>query len=398
VKFSLDLLKTPDAGSWPVSGEFKTVIGSTIKNQFAIEVETSSPDPLLPRRLSLLRIVEPEAWKSEGESSFARKPIGTGPYTVADWGPSSGQTRLDRYSNAWRPSTIETILIRAIPDPTARLQALLSGQIDVAAGLSIEDRNVLLSNGLSVQSEVLPQVMSIAFRTVDNEDSPIANQAVRQALNYAIDRNLIAEILQEGTTSPASQGAIPGVFGFNPNVPPYPFDPDKGKQLLESAGFGDGFSLNVLAPSSSSTTQAILLKAAQDLSRIGVKINYRTTTFSEWLRRYTSGTWDDIDAFMITWNAATYYDAARPMEYFSCLKNKPFFCSEHVASLIEMASRETSEQEREKLLFEIQAILKEIAPSIILSPMTYTFGYKSPSGKLPTLQTTIDFSAIDSNH
>ena len=113
------------------------------------------------------------------------------------------------------------------------------------------------------------QIIGVAFDVVGHPQSPIADKRVRQAINYAIDKDTIAEIITYGTHRPASQGAAPGVVGYNPDVKPYPYDPENARTLLEDAGYPDGFDLTAtIVIGNYANDVEIYQKVQQDLSAV----------------------------------------------------------------------------------------------------------------------------------
>ena len=102
---------------------------------------------------------------------------------------------------------------------------LVSGQVDMVSGLQVEDVDELRALGLQVTVQQNPQVKSLALRNLKPGPSPLKDVRVRRALNYAVDKDAIANLMMLGYVTPVGQGAPEGITGHNPDVKPYPYDP-----------------------------------------------------------------------------------------------------------------------------------------------------------------------------
>ena len=112
-------------------------------------------------------------------------------------------------------------------------------------GMSPDDVSFVESGPFKVYSRSQPIVLSIAFVTERPDPSPLKDRRVRQALNLAVDRAQMAGIILGGLAEPAYQGAAMGTFGYNPDLPPFPVDFDRARDLLTEAGYPNGFDLKV---------------------------------------------------------------------------------------------------------------------------------------------------------
>jgi peptide/nickel transport system substrate-binding protein len=368
----------PESAGFPIASEMSGIASATANGTNSIEIVTRSPDPLLAKRMSLLRIVDFDLWQKDGADAYAQKPIGTGPYKLESWN-QGGAILFSGYQDSWRPPKGFTKLrIFTLKDSIARTQALLADQIDLALGLTPEDAPLIEREGKTARVHFGNQVMAIGLPNALKADSPLNNQKVRQAMNYAVNRPAIVEFILGGMFPLASQGATPSNVGYNPALKPYAFDPDKAKALLADAGYGDGFDVIIevlvgMGPSDS----LIYQQAAQDLSKVGIRVDLRTTTYPERTRKYFSGDWGNVDGFSILWNNAPYNDTGRALKDFSCLKSNPFFCDPATAEMIENANREMVPDRRTALLQDVMSGMRELAPTINLIEYGSVIGYSN---------------------
>jgi peptide/nickel transport system substrate-binding protein len=397
VAASLNLLKAPAAAQYIVAGEMRNVAAIAVRDAQTVAIETREPDAILPKRLNVVWIVDPVAWGELGAERFATAPVGSGPFKVVDWGKDKGFATFAAHAGSWRrPKSVDRMIYRAVLDTTARLQALLSDRVDLVTGLSDDDVAALKGGPFRTVLTQTPNVMSITLPNMLPGDSPLKKAAVRLALNYAVDRASIAREILGGVTVAASQGAVPGVFGYNPALAPYPYDPGKARAMLAEAGYPRGFALAIGVLTNLTSADALIYqKVAQDLAAVGVRVDLRPLTFADFVRRYSSGNWGDMNAFSLIWNNAPFNDAIRPLEYFSCLKVNPFFCDEAVTRDIAGSTREMDAAAREKRLQAIMARMHDLAPAIWLTNQTTITAMNTRVKRFVARQAGIAFEEIE---
>ena len=360
---------------WLISDEGRaTVVGWEMRRVSEIEAPdartliftTWEPDPVLPNRLTSAMMIEPQAWREMGRQGFSRTPVGTGSYLLTDWQNRDGAVVLTANPYAWRPPGISRVEMYPLRDHASRLQAALSGQLDIIMSLRPEQLDIFRDRGFTVHADILRQILAFAFDVTGHPDAPIADVRVRQALNYAIDRKALSEDILQGFAPPASQGSAPNVFGHNPRIKPYPYDSDMARALLAEAGYPQGFSTTVQVVTGTYPNDLeIFAKLQQDLAAVGVDMAFRRVLFSDWIRQFFQGAWR-TELFTMAWNTAPHNDALRPMEQYSCLKTRPFFCDETLREKLVAAGREMDTGRREALLQELAVEFRERAASLLL--------------------------------
>ena len=116
----------------------------------------------------------------------------------------SSRIRLARNPTAWRPPVIDTVELRALPDNASRLQALMSGSVDVALNLNPDDKGVLESAGY--RAVFTPRAAVLAIQFITERESPLRDKRVRQALNLAVDRERIVKVILGGVNTGCQPG------------------------------------------------------------------------------------------------------------------------------------------------------------------------------------------------
>lgn len=377
--FAFEYLMTDEGKASVVGREFRNLASVRTIDASTIEVVTKTPDPIITNRLSLLYIVEPGAWKDMGVEAFTVSPVGTGPFVSEEF--KAEEALMKARPDAWQAPSLDSLRLISLPERPSRLQALQSGQINLAFGLSTDNIPAMEGSGLNVLVTPAPQVMSVTFRNVNNEGSPVLDQRVRQALNYAVDKESMAKNLLAGYAKAASHGGTPAAFGYNPNLKPYPYDPDKARALLAEAGYADGFDMIIEVVTGSFPADGdIYQKVAADLAAVGVNVDLRQIAFPEWLKKFLPNEWDGA-AFGLSWNSSPYMDSVRAFGYQTCAKRNPHFCDESMSPLYEQVNAEFDPEKRKQLLWQLHAMAKEVAPAIFLVEQIDVTGYaKNVSG------------------
>ena len=376
----LALMKTPDMARYLIPAELRGVAGGRVIDDLTVEIQTVEPDAILPNRLATLMMIDPEHWNEAGIDAYTLAPVGTGPYRLDRWGGGTKVAYLEANPSSWRaPVDVVSVEYRLVPDKTSRIQGLISGQLDMITGLHVDDVETLSGSGINVDVQPNPQVKSIALPNALHEpDHPLNDKRVRQALNHAVDKQAIAEFIMFGYADVASQGLTPVTFGYNPELKPYAYDPDKARALLTDAGFPDGFPLIIEVVTDSTTPDGFMYqKIAQDIQNIGIDVTLRSIPYSDYQRKYKLSEWGDADAFHLIWNNAAFQDPIRPIEYFSCLRINAFFCEPDLVDDIKASSREMDRGKRERRLQDIMARLHDLAPAIWITNAVYTTAYTS---------------------
>jgi peptide/nickel transport system substrate-binding protein len=359
---TLKTLATPEGLRWSVNNAYRGITGSRAIDPLTVEITTDPPDRLLPRRIGAIRIVPPRYWAQVGSTGFGKAPIGSGPYVVNSW--EATRIRMTANPRSWRAPKIPKLDVRELPEGTARLQGLLSGAIDLALYMNPEDKADVESAGGSFVSRSGGSVEVLSFVTI--KKSPLQDKRVRQALNYAVDKDAIVKALLGGVAVPASQPAPKGSFGRDESLKPYPYDPAKAKALLKEAGYEQGFAFTVEASSGGrGPTGAIAQKIAQDLAAVGVKMEVRSVPQSKIFKAAYDGSFEG-EAFSMMYGSIPYMDALASLRLHSCLWQTPWNCTPAYAERITKAYAAFDMAEREKLTRDLVRDIRDDAPALWL--------------------------------
>ncbi len=345
-------------------------------DDYTVRIVTTQPNPELPRQLAGFWIPDTETRDEMGTDVFAKAPIGTGPYMSPKFvGGVDGFIDLVAFEGAMRKPKIARLRIQALSEAATRVTSILSDEIDISQGVPFDSKVQLESAGHRIDVASRPSAMGWRFMSV-RKSSPFSDVRVRQAANYAIDRQAIASDLLGGTTVPAGQCATRFTFGYNPDVKPYPYDPVKAKQLLADAGFPNGFEVEAMVlPGAFPADAEIYQFAAQQLGAIGIKVDLVNIQFAEWLdmwfakKKGPDGGMGFSDIFQ---NSCHNFNAIPFDSYpnLSCKKNPGSHCDKAEEAKLDAAMGEFDVDKRRKLIQELMVLNHDNAPNLFFVELT----------------------------
>ena len=230
---------------------------------------------------SLLFITPKSTIEKVGGASFATRPVGTGPFKFVEWVKGDHLT-MEANCDYWQGDPkVSRVTWRFTPDPATAVASLQSGQTDMVPFMSADLAEPLKRDDRYTVTDV--EGIRNMWVTLNSFAGATTDVRVRQALNYAINRDAIVNDLLKGGGVPSGQPANKNVFGYAPAVSPYPYDPGKAKQLLAEAGHATGLKLTFVNDKAVNNLpwQAV----ADQLKAVGIEVtlkndaNYFANTF-----------------------------------------------------------------------------------------------------------------------
>ena len=295
-------------------------------------------------------------------------PIGTGPFEFVSYQKDATirYRAFDRYWNG-RPK-IDNLIYSITRDATARYAKLKTGECQVMAFPKPADLDAMRKDPqLVIQRKEGLNVGYIAF---NGEKKPFDSKLVRQALNYATNKDAILKAVYEGNGQVAKNPIPPILWGYNDAVQDYPYDPARAKALLAEAGYGNGFAIDlwylpVTRPyNPDGKRMAELIQA--DWAKVGVKANLVTYEWAEYRKRSKTG---EQAVMMFGWSG----DNGDPDNFFVPLLgceavkgggNVSRWCNKPFEDLVIKAAQTPRQADRAKLYEQAQVIVHDEAPWI----------------------------------
>ena len=288
------------------SASYVATIASYHKiDEYTLQITTKTPTSYLPYSLTSVLFPSPTAVKKEGNDKYASAPVGTGPFAFEE---QDGQQSLllKRNPDYWRgPAKIEELELLPMPEASARLAALQSGEVNWAEVPPPDSLASLKASGFTLHTNSIPFVWPWVFNV---SEKPFDDVRVRQALNYAIDRDSLIKNILAGTAQPATGPVYKGHPWYPDDAPTYTYNIKKAKKLLAEAGYPDGFTMTAMVPSSGSGNmlpQPMNEFMQQQLAKIGVKVQLQTVEWTNMQATYRAGFPAGVDALQYAWTVSS---------------------------------------------------------------------------------------------
>lgn len=259
-------------------------------DDLTIHLKTDRPFPFMISELERVSIVPPAYVLEVRDQVYGLKPIGTGPYALEEWVRGDHVT-LVRNDDYWGElPALNRVTFRAIPEPSSRTAALQTGEVDIITLVSISDLPTIEQDeNLTLISDVSNRSMFVRF---DRSDPRLEDVRVRQAFNYAVDKQLIIDELLAGHGQVLDGQPVGShIFGHNPNVKAYPYDPEKATSLLEEAGFDFDTPIVMYTPTGRYAADREIAEAIGGmLAEINVQVDVQPLEWGVWIGKYNDGT------------------------------------------------------------------------------------------------------------
>ncbi|MBI4619454.1 MAG: hypothetical protein HY739_04745 [Desulfobacterales bacterium] len=373
VKFSIERIIDPK-GESPQRRLYESIEHVDIIDDYTVNIVTKEIDVLLPGRLSLFANIVPMGYLKEvGESEFAKRPIGTGPFKFFKWEKGKAIVLIanDSYFNG--PPKIRKLIFKFIADQKERVKMLLEGEVDILTNIMPHYRAKLKEDKrIKLLQKANIQFVSVMFNTLG--ENVFTDRRVRQALNYATDVDKLIRYVRKGMGRRLATFTMPEEFGYNPDLRPYPFDIDKAKKLLKEAGYPDGFKIKMLAMESISALAPALKK---QWAKIGVKVELSCISRADAISKALIKKGIPFDIF-IGDPIAPLLDASLQMTLHLDPKHPiSKFHNDQISELLYKSYETMDTQRRLAILQKIQEIVYEEAPLVFLYQNITLYGVRA---------------------
>jgi peptide/nickel transport system substrate-binding protein len=377
VKYNFERMLDPELGS-PRKSEINLIDKVEVVDDYTVKVHLKTPYApflsVLTDRAGMM--VSPTAVKESGKD-FANQPVGTGPYKYVERVQQS-HIKLTRFDDYWREKpAIKNVVYKPFPDGNTRVTNLTSGKLDIINKIAYKD-----IKSLKESSDIqLSEKGALGFQglMLNTAKAPFDNKKIRQAINYAVNRQAIAKVVYKDGVIPAASPFPPTSWAHPEDLNVIKQDVEKAKQLVSESGLKNvEFTLKI-TPKPEEKQLGQMMQAM--LGEVGIKVNIEMVEFGTLLQQMRS---HDYQAIRIGWSGRTDPDG-NAYTWFTTdgSINDMSYSNARVDKLLSKARTVSDHKTRAKLYAQVSKILQEDAPYIFLfhpkdfkAMKSYLKGYK----------------------
>jgi ABC-type transport system substrate-binding protein len=392
--YSWERMLTPALGSWAssyltsivganavIAGKAKHLDGVEAPDDQTLVVHLTAPDFTILNAFALPMTapVPQEEVERLGDTRFGETPVGCGPFRITSYDSAAQTATFERFDQYMYPGLpyLDTVSYRWGVDPDVQLLQLQNGDVDLLGpGIpASQAAHVLAMPSLAALTQQRPSPGNL-WLTIYPDYAPFKSQQVRQALNWAVDREAIGR-LTYGTFSPWGAPFPAQISDFKPTFTPYGYDPAKARQLLAEAGYPHGFSATLTINSDDPFPTIAQVVQAQ-LAAVGVQISLNQVSSNALLSleegAQSGGGHLQLDADDWYQVQPTPADEVDALYVSGASSNYNQYSNATVDDLAARARESFDETERNALYAQIQQLIGEDAPYVFLESALWLAG------------------------
>lgn len=374
VKYTFDVARDPQYES-PYTSRFAPVVDVIAVDDYTLDILLD--EPVLPALAQDIwqHFIHPRSVYEANREGFGFDPVGTGPFVPVEWirGLHMILERNEDYFLG-RPY-LDSVVLRVIPEPAARLLAFEAGELDLIMDIAFEDVPRLRNEpGLHLFATGPNNVQFFAFFWEDPVVGGHENRTLRHAIAHAINEHATLALYSDVGGELSKNILPPSTWGYNDDVPTYDYDPERALELFAEAGWtrdgsgalrnaaGEQLEIDLLT----TPDRLGMLDTAQiiqeNLQDVGVRVNIQSYEFTTYFNDMTTG---NHQTRVARRNDVAEANALRTYFHSSFIpaQNRNWYVNAQVDELLQRGLREQDVEVREQLYHEAQQIMAEDLPS-----------------------------------
>jgi peptide/nickel transport system substrate-binding protein len=365
-------IKTTLEQNWANRTNVASVQEAVAVDDWTLELRTRIPDMAIVNNGIFIWVVPQKHFETVGFDAFVQNPIGSGPYEIVEYKAGDlVRYRKKASGHPFRQVAHDEIIFQALPQITTQVSGLRTGEIDFVTQVSYPTDQVetLKRAGLEV---IATETANITFNfpksTYEANNTPLKDKRVREALNYAVDKEAIAKVIFKGFNRAVGQYGTPRSPFWDDTVQPIPYDTARAKQMLAAAGYPNGFRLSIdVTPGF--VPQDVLLAVQGNLRDAGVELDVNQLEVAPFLDRYF-GRLPKADIFPLQSGESNgFFGSLR--NAFSCTgpggsPGLGFYCNPEFEQILAQAYSERDPAKRREIFLRANKVIREDFPGIFL--------------------------------
>jgi peptide/nickel transport system substrate-binding protein len=348
-------------------------------DDYTVEITTTRPSSTVLFQVCTILYSSPAQWEKMGRdwSKVAMNPAGTGPFKLARLLPRE-RVELEPFAEYWdkrRVPKVDKLMLFPMPESTTRMAALRTGQVDFIEVPPPDAISGLKRDGFQIVVRPYPHNWPYSLNL---NIEPWNNKLVRQAANYAIDREGLCKALLNETCMPATGAVYPGHPWFGQPKQEYSYNPQKAKELLKQAGYGGKRLKTSVLTSTSGSGQMMPLPMNEFIQEnwreVGIDLEIIPLEWNTLRTRYRKGFRDPENANIGMVNVS--FGFAEPFSAFTRFFHSDFappkstnlspYVNAEVDRLLDQSEVTFDPAERDRLLAQVNEIVVDDAPWIFI--------------------------------
>ncbi|MCS6802933.1 MAG: ABC transporter substrate-binding protein [Chloroflexota bacterium] len=361
---------------WPARTFINTVTEARATSPTTVDVQTRAIDMSIPAGFMFTPILPKAYYESVGGfDGFVAKPIGSGPYELVEFVREDRIVYRKRSSpHPFRNVQATELTFVAVPENSQKINGLRTGELDATTAVALTTDQVQTAETAGLKLQVIRNAfifVAIPQGTYELRNTPLKDKRVRQAMNYAIDREAITKTLYRGYAEPLGQLALKGSQSWDPSVKPV-YDPALARQLLAEAGYPNGFGGITMEMSRAQNLQDLMQVIQAQLREVGIRVELEIVDGALYGDRVYGRNNAQKSDLVMSGNGDTngfntairvLYGCGRPI---GSPPSALFWCNPEWDRLQDAALAERDPTRRAQLLREANRIMREDAPVIPL--------------------------------
>jgi len=383
VRFTFDKILEPSINS-PYITTFRSLKKVNVKDRYRVEIVLKNPSPSLPFYLDLGILPKHLLMgKDLQKTEFNYHPVGTGPFKMETWSKDEIILKANEDYFEGKPH-LNQVVVKFFKDQRTVWAELMKGAVDYIFLTYPKNFDIIEKiPHFAVYSFLDPYYYILAF----NDNNKYLNQReVRQALNYAADKEKIVKRVLRGKGQVSSGTIYPQSWAYNKTIQPYPYDPKKAAKLLLKTGWkdtnenqildknGEEFEFTLLIVEGDDVSKKCALQIQQQLLDIGIRMKVKPLPFSTMYERYLSTKKFDASLLKILSDTPdrnyTWWHSSQINEGFNVFSYR----NNKVDELLDKGRITLDKEERKKIYYQFQREIHDDPPGIFLFWRDYLIG------------------------
>lgn len=388
VKYTFERILNPE-NALVAFGRFNPIIDTVeVLDDYTVKFTLKAPYPAFAL---LLTINQAAIMTPTADEIVANRPVGTGPFTFVEY-VSGDRVVMERFDDFWGPAPqVDRLVWRWSPEESVMVMALQAGEIDVAVPLPPTHADVLAASpGVKVFEAPGSAVFWLALNVTKE---PLTDKRVRQALNYATDRQGLVDAVLWGHGTVAHSPLAPQYFGYDRTVAGYEYNLEKARELLTEAGYPDGFTMSISVQEAESKYAEVLQGMWRE---VGVNVIVDQLEHALWSAKVFAPL-EENETMSVFASWSSILDADLMLTPLFATRSFPpasanlgFFSNARLDEILDRARTIVDPEERRELYAEAQRLINDEAAHVTLYYANTIFGvrdnvegvWSQPSGQI----------------